>query len=59
MFPANPAPVICRLSDLRFVKLNEGFLELTGLKREDVLGRSVYEVDVLNAPRSATSQSSL
>ena len=48
MFAANPAPaVICRLSDLRFVKLNEGFLELTGLKREDVLGRSVYEVDVL------------
>ena len=48
MFTANPAPaVICRLSDLRFVKLNEGFLELTGFKREDVLGRSVYEVDVL------------
>ena len=48
MFAANPAPaVICRLSDLRFVKLNEGFLELTGFKREDVLGRSVYEVDVL------------
>jgi PAS domain S-box-containing protein len=48
MFAANPAPaVICRLSDLRFVKLNEGFLALTGFKREDVLGRSVYEVDVL------------
>jgi PAS domain S-box-containing protein len=48
MFAANPAPaVICRLADLRFVKLNEGFLELTGFKREDVLGRSVYEVDVL------------
>jgi PAS domain S-box-containing protein len=48
MFAANPAPaVICRLSDLRFVKLNEGFLALTGFKREDVLGRSIYEVDVL------------
>jgi PAS domain S-box-containing protein len=48
MFAANPAPaVICRLADLRFVKLNEGFLQLTGFKREDVLGRSVYEVDVL------------
>jgi PAS domain S-box-containing protein len=48
MFAANPAPaVICRLSDLRFIKLNEGFLALTGFKREDVLGRSVYEVDVL------------
>jgi PAS domain S-box-containing protein len=48
MFAANPAPaLICRLSDLRFVKLNEGFLALTGFQREDVLGRSVYEIDVL------------
>lgn len=48
MFSANPAPaVICRLADLRFIRLNQGFLELTGFKREDVLGRSVYEVDVL------------
>jgi PAS domain S-box-containing protein len=48
MFAANPAPaVICQLSDLRFVKLNEGFLALTGFKAEDVLGRSVYEIDVL------------
>jgi PAS domain S-box-containing protein len=48
MFAANPAPaVICRLSDLRFVKLNQGFLALTGFKSEDVLGRSVYEIDVL------------
>ncbi|PVE21308.1 helix-turn-helix transcriptional regulator [Microvirga sp. KLBC 81] len=47
-FAANPAPAtICRLTDLRFVKVNEGFLELTGYKREDVLGRSVYEIDVL------------
>ena len=30
MFAANPAPaVICRLSDLRFVKVNEGFLQLS------------------------------
>lgn len=48
MFAANPAPAaICRLADLRFVKLNDGFLELTGYAREDVLGRTVYEVDVL------------
>jgi PAS domain S-box-containing protein len=47
-FSANPAPaVICRLCDLRLVKLNHGFLELTGYQREDVLGRSIYEVDVL------------
>jgi PAS domain S-box-containing protein len=48
MFAANSAPaVICRLSDLRFVKLNQGFLAITGYKAEDVLGRSVYEIDVL------------
>jgi PAS domain S-box-containing protein len=47
-FAANPAPAaICRLTDLRLVKVNDGFLELTGYKREDVLGRTVYEVDVL------------
>src|SRR5215207_6725925 len=47
-FAANPAPAaICRLMDLRLVKVNEGFLELTGYKREDVLGRTVYEIDML------------
>jgi PAS domain S-box-containing protein len=47
-FAANPAPAtICRLTDLRLVKVNEGFLELTGYKREDVLGRTIYDIDVL------------
>ena len=47
-FGANPAPaVICRLADLRYVKVNQGFLEMTGYKREEVIGRSVYEIDVL------------
>ncbi|MCL4649826.1 helix-turn-helix transcriptional regulator [Burkholderia multivorans] len=47
-FNANPAPaVICRLEDLRYVKVNQGFLDMTGHTRDDVLGRSVYEVDVL------------
>ncbi|WP_242137629.1 MULTISPECIES: PAS domain S-box protein [unclassified Sphingomonas] len=47
-FKANPAPaVICRLSDQRFVKVNAGFLEMTGWERDDVLGHTVYELDVL------------
>jgi PAS domain S-box-containing protein len=47
-FAANPAPaVICRLSDLRYVKVNQGFLEMTGYVREDVIERSVYQLDVL------------
>jgi len=48
-FNANPAPaVIARLSDLRYIKVNVGFLEMTGFEREAVLCRSVYEVDVMD-----------
>ena len=52
-FHANPAPAaICRLADLRFIKVNRGFLDMTGFVDDDVVGRSVYEVDVLrNAER--------
>ncbi|WP_295987383.1 helix-turn-helix transcriptional regulator [uncultured Variovorax sp.] len=46
-FNANPAPaVICRLSDQRYIKVNQGFLEMTGYVREQVIGRSVYQLDV-------------
>ena len=52
-FNANPAPaVITRLSDLRHIKVNIGFLEMTGHTRDAVLGRSVYEVDVLAGARN-------
>ncbi len=47
-FSANPAPaLINRLSDLRFIKVNQGFLEMTGFRREEVVGRTAYEFDVL------------
>ena len=47
-FAANPAPaVILRLSDHRYVKVNRGFLEMTGYSEEQVIGRSAYEIDVL------------
>lgn len=47
-FNANPAPaLICRLSDLRYIKVNQGFLDMTGYERDAVLDRSIYEVDVL------------
>lgn len=48
-FSVNPAPaVICRLSDHRYVKVNQGFLDLTGYTRDEVLGRSLYDIDVLH-----------
>lgn len=47
-FNANPAPaVICRIADLRFVKVNQGFLDMTGHDRDAVLERTVYDIDVL------------
>jgi PAS domain S-box-containing protein len=48
MFQANPAPaLILRLSDHRFVRTNRGFLEMTGYGRTGVVGRSLYELDIL------------
>ena len=47
-FGANPAPaIIARLSDMRYVKVNQGFLELTGLLRDALIGRSLHDFDVL------------
>ena len=47
-FAANPAPaIICRLADLRYIKVNRGFLEMTGYDRAQVISRFVYEIDVL------------
>ena len=52
-FAANPAPaLICRLLDHRYVKVNDGFLEMTGYTREMVIGRTIYELDVLAGAKS-------
>ncbi|UAK25682.1 helix-turn-helix transcriptional regulator [Sphingomonas nostoxanthinifaciens] len=48
MFNANPAPaLILRLLDLRYVRVNEGFLELSGWERDQIVGRSIYDLDIL------------
>ena len=48
-FHANPAPaIICRLSDHRYIKVNPGFLEMTGYVRRDVIGLALGKLDVLN-----------
>ena len=47
-FNVNPAPaVICRQSDQLFIKVNRGFLELTGFRRDDVIAHGLTEIDIL------------
>lgn len=48
-FNANPAPgLICRLDDKRFIRVNQGFMEMTGFTREDVIGCSVEELGLFS-----------
>ena len=48
-FDANPAPaLICTLSDLRYIKVNRGFKEMTDMSSEMIVGRHLYDLDVLN-----------
>lgn len=55
-FNANPAPaVICRLSDQLFVKVNQGFADMTGYTRDDVLGHSISEINLLAEAKSPES----
>lgn len=54
MFQANPAPaLILRLTDHRYARVNRGFLEMTGYARTAVVGRSLYDLDVLNGAERA------
>ncbi len=46
-FNANPAPaLICRLDDLKFVRANQGFLDMTGYDEDAIIGRSLYQFDI-------------
>jgi PAS domain S-box-containing protein len=48
-FNANPAPgLICRLEDNRFIRVNGGFLEMTGFSKEDVIGKTVDAVGLFS-----------
>ncbi|MEG3089407.1 helix-turn-helix transcriptional regulator [Sphingomonas sp. PB4P5] len=48
MFQANPAPaLIVRVSDQRYVRVNQGFMDLSGYHRSDLVGRTMFEVDLL------------
>jgi PAS domain S-box-containing protein len=51
-FNANPAPaVILRLDDQRFVRVNQGFVEMLGYGEEEIVGRTIYERDVLEGAK--------
>lgn len=48
-FAANPAPaLICRLSDAHYIKVNQGFLDMTGFGSEEVIDHPFRELDVLH-----------
>lgn len=54
-FNANPAPaVICGIADLRYVRVNQGFMDMTGYAKDAVIGRSIYELDVLEDAENRT-----
>ncbi|CAM5180164.1 HTH-type transcriptional regulator MalT [Castellaniella defragrans] len=60
-FNTNPAPaVICSLEDMRYIKVNQGFLQMTGHGRQDVLDHSFGDVDVLgDSPQRAAAEERL
>ncbi|MBV1690359.1 PAS domain S-box protein [Novosphingobium sp. G106] len=48
MFGANPAPaVIVRQSDLRLTQANAGFLSLTGFEADQLIGKTLFGIDLL------------
>ncbi|UHS63544.1 helix-turn-helix transcriptional regulator [Agrobacterium vaccinii] len=48
-FNANPAPgLICRIDDQRFIRVNQGFLEMTGFMKEDIIGKTVEAVGLFS-----------
>ncbi len=48
-FSAKPVPAaILRLDDSRYIRVNEGFCEMTGFAPEEVIGRPFHEIDVLH-----------
>lgn len=48
-FASNPAPaLILRTGDFCYIKANRGFLQMTGYTSDDVVGRSLHELDILH-----------
>ena len=48
MFQSNPAPaIIVRLRDQRIAQVNPGFLDLTGYAADQLVGKSVFALDLI------------
>jgi len=48
MFHANPAPaLILRVADQRYVLVNQGFLDLSGYGRDQIVGKTLFDFDFL------------
>jgi len=60
-FNANPAPaLICSLEDMRYVKVNQGFLQMTGYERQAILDHHFDEIDILgNSPARQNAEERL
>lgn len=55
VFETSPdAIVITRLGDSTIIDTNQGFTVLSGFDREDIVGRSVYDVDLWQEPNQRT-----
>lgn len=47
MFQANPAPaLIVRVADQRILRVNQGFLDLSGFARDALVDKSLYTIDL-------------
>jgi PAS domain S-box-containing protein len=54
MFQANPAPaLVVRLSDLRVMRANPGFLSLTKFGKDDLSGKALFGLDLLGGLEDA------
>lgn len=49
-FNTSPAPImICNLDDWQFLMVNDSFLQITGWQREEVIGRTMKELNLFNS----------
>lgn len=59
-FLSSPQPMsISTLKGRRFISVNDSLLELSGYRREEIIGRTSFELDIYAEPRDAARVGSL